>query len=267
MPRPLRLAALASEARLGWLVLVAGAVLILAVQAWRPVGVPLYDGVVVQEPYRFLHPGDADEAGSPTSYTGTKPVAGGASPIFAAATTENPPQAQLISQSAAFTLTQGATALQVSITPVDPPGPAPAGGAIAGNVYRFSVTDQSGTPLEVRQCAGCLSLLLRAPDGAGDATLKRFANGAWQNVDSLHAGTTGLYQANPSAMGDYAVIAITDPDAADGGLNPIVLTGGVALIVLLGIGAFLLFGVRQAPREPAPAPRTRIPSKRKGPRP
>jgi hypothetical protein len=257
---------MARDSRFGWLLVAAGAMLILAVQAWRPVGVPLYDGVVVQEPYRFLHPSEADEAGSPTSYAGTKPVAGDVSPIFAAATTENPPQAQLIAQSAAFTISPGATALQVSITPIDPPGPAPAGGAIAGNVYRFAVTDQAGTPLDVRQCAGCLSLLLRAPDGAGEATLKRFANGAWQNVDTIHAGVTGLYQANPTAMGEYAVVAITDPDAADGGLNPIVLTGGVAVIVLSAIGAFLLFGVRQAPREPEPAQRSRIPSKRKGPR-
>ena len=66
-------------------------------------------------------------------------------------------------------------------------------------------------------------------------------------------------------MGDYAVIAIPDAEAA-GGLSPIVLAGGALVIVLLVIGAFLLFRVRQAPPEPDPAPRTRIPSKRKGPR-
>ncbi len=259
-----------SERRLGLFVLVAGALLVLGVQIARPVGVPLYDGVVVQEPYRFLHPANG-QSGAPTSYSGQKPVAGDQSPIFAAATTENPPQAQLISQRGAFTLTPGATGVLVSITPIEPPAPPP-GGAIAGNVYRFVVTDQSGTPLDVRQCSGCLSLLMRAPETTEDASIKRFANGAWQDVETVHAGMVDLYQTNATAMGDYAIIANLESPGAGGddgtilGLDPIVAGGGLVMIVLLVIGAVLLFGVKQAPPEPEPAPRSRIPSKRKGPR-
>lgn len=257
-----------SDRRLGSLAIVGGALVVLAMQTWRPVGVPLYDGAPVQEPYRFLHP-SGDQAGNPTSYSGQKAVASDRSPIFAAATSEQPPQAQLISQSGGFTLTTGATQVIVSITPVDPP-PAPAGATIAGNVYRFSVTDQAGTPLDVRQCPGCLSLLMRAPDETGEATVKRFANGEWHDVETVHAGITGLFQASPTGMGDFAVIETTDTGGEGGGtilgLDTPVAIGGAVVIVLLVIGAFLLFRVRKAPPEPEPEPRTRIPSKRKGPR-
>jgi hypothetical protein len=258
-----------TDRRLGWLLLAIAALIVLVVQAAQPVGVPLYDGVVIQEPYRFLHP-SGDQSGSPTTYTSQKAVAGDLSPSFAAATMENPPQAQLIAQRGAFTLTAGATQVLLSVTAIEPP-PAPAGATIAGNVYRFSVTDQAGTPLEVRQCAGCLSLLLRAPDGTEGAAIKRYVNGAWTDIETVHAGMVDLYQANATATGDYAVISGNNEAPPEGGgrflgldVDPIVGIGGIAVIVLLGVGAFLLFGVRQAPREPDPAPRTRIPSKRKG---
>jgi len=263
----MRLARLATDRRAGWLVVAAGALVVLAVQAWRPVGVPLYDGVVVQEPYRFLHP-TGDQAGSPTTYSGTKPISSDRSPIFAAATTENPPQAQLIAQSGAFTLTPGATSLQVSITVVEPPAP-PADGTIAGNVYRFSVTDQAGSPLDARQCSACLSLLLRAPDGTGEAAIRRYENGAWQPVETVHAGIVDLFQTNPTAMGDYAVIQVNDTGEVGGtilGLDTAVAIGGGAVIVLLVIGVIVFLRIKQAPPEPEPAPRSRIPSKRKGPR-
>ena len=259
------------DRRLGWLLLLGGALLVLVVQVAQPVGVPLYDGVVVQEPYRFLHPAGG-QAASPTSYSGEKPVAGDLSPIFAAATSENPPQAQLISQRGAFTLTAGATVVKVSVTPIEPPAPPPTGSTIAGNVYRFSVTDQSGTPLDVRQCAGCLSLLMRAPEETEGASIKRYADGAWHDVETVHAGMVDLYQTNATAMGDYAVIAGNNeaPPEEGGlirGIPDFVLIGGLIVIVLLGVSAYLLFGVRQAAREAVPPSRSRIPSKRKGPRP
>jgi len=258
---PVRASGAASNRRLGWVVVAVGALLVVAAQVARPVGVPLYDGVTVQEPYRFLHP-SGDQAGSPTSYDETKAVESGLAPTIAAATTESPPQAQLIAQRNAFELTDGATALHVTITPVDAPPP-PDGGTIAGNVYRFSVTDQAGAPLSVRACDGCLSLSLRAPDGTGEATLKRYADGAWQDVETNHAGILNSFQTNATAMGDYAVIAVTEEAV---GLDPLIV-GGLALVgVLLVLGAFLLFRVRPATPAPSPEARTRIPSKRKAPR-
>ena len=249
-----------------------GALIALAVQVAAPVSLPLYDGVVVQEPYRFLHP-TGDQAGSPTTGSDTELVEGGTSPILVVNTTENPPQAQLIAQDGAFQVSAGVTKLLASITPIEPPA-APAGGTIAGNVYRFSVTDQAGNPVALTTCDGCRSLILRAPDPTIEATVKRYADGAWSDVPTENANLVG-FQVNPTVLGDYAVVKTTpgasssqgsepSPPSSDGS-SPLVLIGGGVLALLLIAGLFLLLRVRQAPREP-PSARGRIPSKRKPPR-
>lgn len=254
----MHVAAPPSDRRLGWLTLVAGALLVLAVQIAQPVGVPLYDGVVVQEPYRYLHP-TGDQAGDPTSFTDDIDVTADLSPIFAAYTGENPAQAQLISQRGAFALTPGATHVVVRIMAVEPPAQ-PEGGTIVGNVYHFAVSDQIGQPLEVRTCSACLTLRLRGPEGVGEAVLNRFADGAWHDVETIREGIGGTYVTNVLALGDYAVVALPDEQP---GMKPIALLGGGAVVVLLLVGAFLFFRVKQATPEPEPATRTRIPSKRK----
>ena len=255
-----------SDRRLGLLAVLAGGALALAVQVAAPVGVPLYDGVVVQEPYRYLHP-TGDQAGSPSSFSSELAVPDGESPVVVAATTESPPQAQVIAQEGAFVLAPSATGLQVAITPIEAPAPPP-GGAIAGNVYRFSVTDQSGTPLAITECEGCISLVMRAPEGIGEASIQRFADGAWVAVETIHAGMVALYQTNPTALGDYAVITIAEPEE---GIDPLILAGGALLLLVVAAGAFLLLRVPQAPRGPSGPARPsgappRIPSKRKPPR-
>ena len=256
-----------SDRRLGWLAILAGAGLALGVQVAAPVGVPLYDGVVVQEPYRYLHP-VGDQVNSPTSFSSAPAVTGGKSPLFAAATKESPPQAQLIAQADAFEVPAGTTSLQVSITPIEPPAPPP-GATLAGNVYRFSVTDQAGNRLAVKPCQGCLSLTLRAPDGTGDAILKRFADGAWTDVQTLHAGTLAMYQTNATVLGDYAVITIAAP-----GADPVPILGGTALVLLLLAGAFRYFRARSDRATPVDPGRGsgsgrtpgRVPSKRRASR-
>jgi len=249
-----------TDRRLGWLTLLAASALVLAVQVAQPVGVPLYDGVVIQEPYRFLHP-TGDQAGSPGSYSGEAAVTGDGSPSFAAFTSENPPQAQFSSRRRAFPWPRGAPRGSASVRPVEP-RPRPAAGRIAGNVYRFAVTDQAGTPLEVRTCAGCLTVRMRAPEDTTEAVLQRYADGAWQDVQTTHEGMTGTYVTDVLALGDYAVISAAAVEP--GGPGAIVVLGGAAVILLLAFGAFLLLRVRQAPPTPEPAPRARIPSKRKG---
>jgi hypothetical protein len=234
--------------------------------------VPLYDGVVVQEPYRFLHP-TGDQAGSPTTGSDTELVEGATSPILVVNTTENPPQAQLIAQDGAFEVTGGVTKLLASVAAIEPPAP-PTGGTIAGNVYRFSVTDQAGNPVGLTTCDGCRSLILRAPDPSIEATVKRYANGAWIDVPTDNANLVG-FQVNPTVLGDYAVIeagpgATASHGTGEGqfgldGSSPVVLIGGGVLVLLLVAGLFLLLRVRQAPAE-APSSKGRIPSKRKPPR-
>jgi hypothetical protein len=258
-----------SQRRAGWLAVTLGLGLALAVQVSAPVGVPLYDGVVVTDPYRHLHPA-AGQDGDPTTFTESVPIDEDVSPILIAATLETPPQAQLIAQKDAFELTPGATSIEVSITPIEPPAVHP-GGQIAGNVYRFSVTDQSGAALVPRPCSGCRSLVLRAPDGVVDGTVKRFSGDAWVDLETIHAGVVAMYQANPTELGDYAIIS---GSTSGGGLDPtlLVLGGGIVLVVLAFV---VLIYLRQRPPPAYPTRRSgaarpglagRIPSKRRGPR-
>ena len=251
---------------LGWLAVVIGLGLALTVQMRAPVGVPLYDGVVVVEPYRYLHPA-GNQAGDPTSFISTPQVKGNQSPVFAAATEESPPQAQLIAQQDAFTVPGGTSTIEVSITPVDAEVQ-PAEGSIAGNVYRISVTDENGKPLVPKPCDSCRSLVLRAPDDVTEGAIAHLENGAWASIASLHAGVAAMFQANADSLGDFAVIAGTSGVGLPGGIDPL-LFGGIALALFFAVVAGL-FWYR---RRPAPVPvarlgpgRGRIPSKRKAPR-
>lgn len=270
-----------SDRLIGWLAVLVGATAAFGIQVVSPVGVPLYDGVVVQEPYRFLHP-TGDQPGSPTSFASSvEAVAGGDSPQVIAPTTESPPQAQLVALPGAFTLPPGVTRLSVSVAAVEPPAVAP-DGQIAGNVYRFSVAVETGTPLAIKPCEGCISLVMRAPeDLAGEARLQRYANGAWTNVETVHAGTVGMYSTNPTALGDYAIVTGSDggPSGGPGGgpspgpsgagepgsglaLESYIVAGGAAVILALLFVAALLLRRRPAPI-PQPSRTRPVPSKRK----
>ena len=259
---------LESRRRLGWLLVLTGGWLALALQVAAPVGVPLYDGVPVQEPYRYLHP-TGDQPGSPTSAEATPAVTEGVSPAFGQATAEQPPQAQLVARRDAFEISSGATSIRVSITPIEPPPP-PEGATIAGNAYRFTVTDEAGTPLRTKPCESCRTIVLRAPEGTVNGRIGSFVDGAWIDLATVHAGIGGLYQANVDALGDVAVIA--RPEGIDPTL--IVLIAGIGLVLAAFVVLFYLRG-----RSPAvPAARVgsnreagrrrtdRVPSKRRGSR-
>ena len=257
------------ERALGWLAIVGGLGLALVVQLRAPVGVPLYDGVVVAEPYRYLHPANADQPDDPTSASSTEDVSGNESPVFALATDEQPPQAQLIAQSDAFQLPPGTTQLAISIKPVDAQAQ-PTSGSIAGNVYRFAVATQDGAPVPAKSCDACLSLVLRSPEDVTDGTVAQFESGAWVAVDTFHAGTVAMFQANAKTLGDFAVItgSASGPGGSAGGLDPL-LFGGIALAVFFAAVAGLFWYRRRPPPVPVArlgSGRGRIPSKRKGPR-
>ena len=254
---------------LGWLAVAGGLGLALAVQVRAPVGIPLYDGVVVAEPYRYLHPTDSSQSGDPTSASSTKDVSGDQSPVLALATTEQPPQAQLIAQANAFQMPPGTTALQISIKPVDAKAQ-PTTGSIAGNVYRFTITDQSGAPVTVKSCDACLSLVLRSPPEVTEGTVAHFDSGAWVAVSTFHAGTVAMFQANAKTLGDFAVIAGSGsgPGGGSGSSLDLLLFAGVALALFFAAVAGLFWYRRRPPPVPVArlgSGRGRIPSKRKGP--
>jgi hypothetical protein len=222
---------------------------------------PLYDGVVVQEPYRYLAPGPG-QVGSPTSFTSAVPVDATTSPQFVAATTENPPQAQLIAPSGSFVLSPGAAALNVSIEPV-PASTPPSDGPIAGNLYRFTVADQTGAPLTI-SLAKLPTLILRAPDGTVAATIARFSGGGWQELPTQSSGQPGIFYANVSSVGDFALIA--SPAAGLFGFDPGLVVAAVVAAVLSAVVLGFLITRRRTTPPPArvpPPPRRPRPAKRR----
>lgn len=250
----------ASGRRSALVALVLGGGLALAAQLAAPVAVPLYDGVVVQEPYRFLSPVNG-QAGSPTAYSAEKGFQGGSSPAFVAATTENPPQAQLIALDAAFVVPAGATTMKISIEAVAPAS-APTSGNIVGNVYRFRVTDGAGATLAAASDAR-ETLTLRAPPGVTEATIARLTSAGWELLPTEHGGAAALFATNPTGLGDFALIV---GGAGSGGVPTIALVLGGAAIAIVAITVVWFRRGAYRARAEAAATRARIPSTRKGPR-
>jgi hypothetical protein len=238
------------------LVLVAGAGLAIAAQAAAPVGVPLYDGVVVQEPYRYLEPGSGQD-GAPTSATlRTEPVGeDGMSKPFVAATQEYPPQVQLIAASGAFIAPAG-TELVVSIEPVRPERQ-PAGSRIAGNAYRISVTAESGPAVAIDP-ERRPTVSLRAPQDVITAKVARAIADGWEELPTEHGGLFGLFATEVTELGDFALVT---PDTGPG-LLPLAVALGAG-VVLAGIVGFVVLRRRRA-RVPLPEPARRpgVPSRR-----
>lgn len=224
--------------------LVLAALAIAAVQWAAPVGAPpLYDGVVVLDTYRYLAPAPG-QAGSPTSYSGSQPVVNGTSPAIAAATAENPPQAQLIAGPAALVVAPGTTALTISIQPVAPATPLP-GDPIAGNAYRFIVSDQAGAATPIGPGLR-VTIALRAPDRVADARMARYTGTGWQALPTGAGGQGGIFLANVDALGDFALLATPGP-----GLDPRLVAGAV---LAAGASVLLLWVVVARPTRRSVAP-------------
>ncbi|MFI5254394.1 MAG: hypothetical protein ACHQ15_02915 [Candidatus Limnocylindrales bacterium] len=194
-----------ADRRVGIALLAAGLILVAAAQHLAPLPTPpLYDGVVIAEPYRFLVPA-AGQAGDPGSASGTEQLENGQSPLTAIATTEQPPQAQIFAISGTLILPPGTTSIKLSIEPILP-AVLPTDGHIAGNVYRISVTNQAGVPLTAL-VSDNVSVVLRGPDeAASGATIERYADGAWQPLKSDDAGLGVSFIAVVTGFGDFAVV-------------------------------------------------------------
>jgi hypothetical protein len=173
---------------------------------------PLYDGVVVVQPYVYVNP-PAGKPGGPQGASAHLSLNGPRSPLVALATPEQPPQAQVVAGDGTLVLPPSATALDVSITPLDPSADAAAPGAsrILGNVYRFRLVDQAGNAATAPASA-LVTVVLRAPEDAAGATLGLLVDGAWHPLKSeLMFGST--YVAVVTSFGDFAVIVPGAPSA------------------------------------------------------
>ena len=204
-------------------VLAIGLVMMGTAQLVRPVVVPLFDGVVVEDPYRYLSPPPGGE-GSPTSATATLPIEADKSPSFAVYTSEMPPQAELLAKGGELAIGAGSTSVTLTIDPIPPPASS-SPVTIAGNVYRIKVVDQSGAALAILP-GQTITLAVRGPAGiAADAAIARFDAGAWKQLSTGPSGLQDLFLSNVDAFGDFALLGQVTPVAK--GFDPELLLWGV----------------------------------------
>ncbi|MDP9250604.1 MAG: hypothetical protein M3O78_04465 [Chloroflexota bacterium] len=224
--------------------LAAGLLLMVVVQLpAHHVATALYDGVVTEDPYRYLQPHNG-ALGNPTSATVTAAVSGGAVGQLFAATDEVPPQAQVIAEQGALVLPDGAKTVTMSIRPVAPAS-LPSTGRLSGNVYRILVTDQSGAPVTIRP-ASLVTLVLRGDRPPTNGTIAQYVAGSWETVPSDIGGLPDLFSSNITSFGDFAVIdsaALQSPSAVASAAPSATPTptdqGGPPwiLIILIAVGA------------------------------
>ena len=166
---------------------------------------PLYDGVVVVQPYVYVNP-PAGKPGGAKGASAHVPMNGPKNTVVALATPEQPPQAQVVAGDGALLLPPSATVIDVSITPLDPSVDATVAGAarILGNVYRITLVDQAGAPATA-PASGLVTVVLRAPEDADGAQVGQVVDGIWHPLKSEPMfGST--YVAVVTSFGDFAVI-------------------------------------------------------------
>jgi hypothetical protein len=191
-------------ARAGWLTIAVGMLLLVAAARLSPVWhAPLYDGLVIEDPYRYLEP-PPGKPGNPTSVSDTLALDQGVSPQLYSGTLETPPQAQMVADRDAFQLPSGTTSIKASISPIKPPAPVTEG-RISGNVYRFSVVNQAGADLSLLP-GTTITIVVRAPNNVANGTIVHFNGTSWVKVPTDNGGLVDLYATNATELGDYAVL-------------------------------------------------------------
>ena len=200
---------------------------------------PLFDGVFIEDPYRYVDP-PAGADGDPFPVEFTEQVTDGAVPLLAVATAEVPPQAQIISQADAFEVSSDASSITISIVPSAPSDP-----DLVGNVYTVAITDQAGSALTIRPGA-LVTLVLRAPLPDLPAQIARFDGTRWVPLPTEHGGLPTLFAANIDQPGDFAVLLTGPIPSPSAGASPTPSGGGAEppgggtptwVIVLLAIAA------------------------------
>ena len=182
-----------------------GMLVILAARLLVPSAPPLYDGVVPLEAYHWLDPPPPGQHGGAKGAAAVIPVPGGKSPFVAVATPELEPQAQMEAPPEGLTLPPGTTTIKVSIEPIPGEG-IPTDGHIDGNVYRFTVTDQSGTPITAPASAEVSIVLRAAHPTLPKATIERYVDGTWQPSNASSSDFGGTFLATVTDFGDFAVV-------------------------------------------------------------
>jgi hypothetical protein len=212
----------------GLVLLLAGVLLTVVWRVTPAASPPVYDGVCAADPYRAL-------GSSPAPTSASKmygPVTAGNFQTSEVATTETPPQAQLLLVDGTFVSSEPFT---VSITPISPPGPQPADGSIDGNVYRIVAVTASGKQLNPVDPAHSATLLLRATATSPARTMERLDGTTWTDVKTLLAGCGDTFEVATPRLGDFAMVVPKQGagGGGSGGTGPPLVPIVVGLVVIL----------------------------------
>jgi hypothetical protein len=233
-----------------WLGALAPAIGLLAI-VWLvspPAGLPLYDGIgLPQEPYRYLQPPKGQPSGlPPSSIHRTLVIANGNSPVYKVGTSESPPQAYYFMQYRALAIPPGAKTITIDVRAVPPPGPAPSGSRLDGNVYRFAVTTSIGAPVRF-QGGRKVSVELRGTGASGTPTLAQYAGGGWTKLPTLVLLGENYYLANVHSLGDFALLLPARSTGSSGGIGgALPLIVAAIVLVLLAVAAILLIRLNRS---------------------
>jgi hypothetical protein len=177
----------------------------VAVMPPSPHGRTLYDGLMPQSPYRWIHPpaGRAADNEQPKPYTTFLPLQAGGSIPAEFATDDL--QATLTLPANVVAPQSGETRARVTLAPLDPDtlAPPPSGRRFDGNAYRMDVVyDASGAPATLRgpvtvvlRYAAHATTILRLDRTGGKAAWVRLATtvytGSQENL--AHSDTLGVF--------------------------------------------------------------------------
>jgi hypothetical protein len=223
------------------LAVISGLAIVVTAQRVAPISPPpIFDGVVVVQPYRWLMPPPGLPGGA-KSGSDTEPadVQG-----FASTTPETPPQAQVIADIGALDLPRGTTSMTVSIEPVAPPAVQPVNGVIAGNVYRFRAINQRGASIGVK-AGSQLTMLFRGPPNLTSAKVEAFDGSQWQPVGETDpAGIPDMFTTLVNSLGEFALVAPS-------GWTPVGAKAAPATPAATGNAPTPAVAVTEAPSAPA----------------
>jgi hypothetical protein len=190
---------------LGLAAILGGLVVVAIAQQARPIsGPPLYDGVVVFDPYKWLSPPPGLDGGAQSaqqSFSGQDLRAG-----FAFGTPEEPPQIQIQAVFTSLALPRGTSSVTMSIQPMAAPAATPPNGIIAGNVYQIDVVDQNGSAIRAKRGA-TVTLVMRGPTSLPNATIERFSEGKWTALQTTWPGVPDTFVASTADFGEVALVA------------------------------------------------------------
>jgi hypothetical protein len=211
--------------------------------AWlvAPAAVPIYDGIGnPDEPYRYVSPpADAKTSKTPTVARATVSVRNGQSGAQFANSGETAPQISVYLPAGALRVPAGATSITVTATPKAPGPPAPAGGAVIGNVYALQITAGSAPVTIVGTGNQEPTVQMRSPGapagGQPNPVFEQRTGAGWKRLKTTRVGND-VYQTQVPATGDYALVQLTGTAGAaasgSSGVRLIYLVPGIALLAV-----------------------------------